>query len=72
MMNATFEEAKRKSCALHVRVVGWAEKRSTQEDSKNLRTKIGASNIPFASTRRVVRDESRSDTLIIHVINMKK
>ena len=52
MMNAaTLEkEAKRKTHALHVRVYVWAEKGSAQEDAKNLRTKIGASNILFVSS----------------------
>ena len=50
-MNATLEkEAKRKTHALHVRVYVWAEKGSAQEDAKNLRTKIGASNILFVSS----------------------
>ena len=44
MMNATLEEeeAKRKARALHVPMVGWAEKGSPQEDAKNLGIKIGA------------------------------
>ena len=51
MMRATLEEDedKRKAHALHVQVVGWAQKESPQEDAKNLRAKIRASNIPFAS-----------------------
>ena len=73
MMNATLEEeAKRKARALHVRVVGWAEKGSPQEDAKNLATKIGASDIPFASAWRVGRDESRAKALIIRFMDIDK
>ena len=73
MMNATLEEeAKRKARVLHVRVVGWAEKGSPQEDATNLGTKIGASNIPFASAWRVGRDESRAKALIIRFMDIDK
>ena len=73
MMNATLEEeTKRKARALHVRVVGWAEKGSPQEDAKNLGTKIGASDIPFASAWRVGRDESRAKALIIRFMDIDK
>ena len=48
MMNATFEEdAKWKVHALHVQVIGPAEKLSPQENAKNFGTKIGISDIPF-------------------------
>ena len=71
MMNATLEEeTKRKARALHVRVVGWAEKGSPQEDAKNLKTKIGAKNIPLASAWRVGRDESRVKALIISFMDI--
>ena len=73
MMNATLEEeAKRKARVLHVRVVGWAEKGSPQEDATNLGTKIGASDIPFASAWRVGRDESRAKALIIRFMDIDK
>ena len=49
MMTVTLEEAKRKAHALHVWVVGWAEKGSPQEDATNVGTKIEVSDIPFAS-----------------------
>ena len=40
MMDATLEEqAIRKICALHVLMVGWAEKGSPQKDAKNVGTK---------------------------------
>ena len=57
MMNTTLEEeAKRKARALHVQVVGWAEKESRQEDAKNLGTKIGASDILFAMYGEVMAE----------------
>ena len=73
MMNATLEEeTKRKARALHVRVVGWAEKGSPQEDAKNLGTKIGASDISFASVWRVGKDQSRAKALIIRFMDIDK
>ena len=48
VMNATLEkEAKRKARALHVRVTGWTEKGSSQQDAEDLRTRIGASDVPI-------------------------
>ena len=44
--------------------------KSPQEDARNLRTKIGASNIPFTLAWRVTRDESRAKALIIHFMDM--
>ena len=72
MMTATSEEAKRKARALHVRVIGWAEKGSPQEDAKNLGTKIGVLDIPIASAWRVGRDESRAKALIIRFMDIDK
>ena len=72
MMNTTLEEeAKRKARALHVQVVGWAEKGSPQ-DARNLGTKIGASDIPFASAWRVRRDESRAKALNVRFMDIDK
>ena len=55
----------RMECSCVACTSGWAEKGSSQEDAKNLGTKIGASDIPFALVSRVGRDESRAKALII-------
>ena len=57
---------------MHVRVVGWAEKGRPQEDAKNLGTKIGASDISFASVWRVGKDQSRAKALIIRFMDIDK
>ena len=73
MMNAIFkEDAKSKAHALHVQVVGWGEKGIPQEDAKNLRTAIDASNIPLASTWRLGRDDSRVKVLTVRFMDMKR
>ena len=54
IMNATLEEeARRKARALRVRVVGWAEKGTPQEDAKNLSVKIKADKVPIVDAWRV-------------------
>ena len=53
-------------------MVGWAEKGSPQEDAKNLRTKIGALDIPFTLAWRVGRDESRAKALMIRFMDIDK
>ena len=73
VMNATLEEeAKRKARALHVRVTGWTEKGSPQQDAEDLRIRIGASNVPISSAWRVGRDETKPKALIIRFTDMEK
>ena len=71
VMNATLEEeARRRARALHVRVVGWEEKGSPQEDAKALATKIGASDVPIASAWRVGKGESQPKVLLLRFGDM--
>ena len=46
-------------------------KRKPQEDAKNLGTKMGASDIPFASMQRVGRDEPTVEALIMRFMGME-
>lgn len=71
VMNATLEEeTKRKVRALHVRVTGWNEKHSPQEDAKALATKIGAQDVPILDTWRAGKDPSKPRALIIKFTDM--
>ena len=72
-MNATLEkEIKRKTRALHVRVVVWVEKGSAQEDVKNLKTITDVWDIPIISALRTGIGDSRPKALTINFVNMEK
>lgn len=73
IINDTLEEEKRRKIrALHVRVVGWKEERSPQEDAKALCTKMGINDTPFVSTWRVGKNTTRDRALILNFEHMEK
>lgn len=73
VMNATLEEeAKRRARTLHVRVTGWEEKGSPQEDAHALGTKIGASDVPIVNAWRVGKDATRPRALILKFADMER